>query len=281
VQTVFGWHVIKLLSITPAKMRPFDEVKAQIESDLKRQKAGQKFATTADQLQNLVYEQADSLQPAAKAINVPLRTSPLVTRSQAQAIALGNAKFVQALFSPDALQSKRNTDAIEVGPNALMAARVIEHRPAQPRPFDDVKEEIRRQLALRSASESAQAAGREKLALLEKGASDKQAGLAFSAPMTVTRNPSQQGVSPEALPRIFQVDATKLPKYVGATNERAGFSIYRVSKVIAPPPPDDTRLAAVSARISEQLGRELMSAYVASLKAKSDVKINQANLEKK
>ncbi len=62
VETDFGYHVIKLNAINPAKVRPFDEVKAQIEADLKRQKAAQKFAAAADQFQNLVYEQADSLR---------------------------------------------------------------------------------------------------------------------------------------------------------------------------------------------------------------------------
>jgi peptidyl-prolyl cis-trans isomerase D len=88
VLTDFGYHIIRLNSITPAKMRPFEEVKPQIENELKRQKAAQKFASAADQLQNLVYEQADSLQPAANALGLPLQTSPLITRSQAQAIAL-------------------------------------------------------------------------------------------------------------------------------------------------------------------------------------------------
>src|SRR5204863_2230147 len=111
VQTDFGYHVIKLNAIKPAKVKPFDEVKAQIETDLKRQKASQKFAAAADQFQNLVYEQADTLQGAAKALGLTVQTSPLVSRAQAQAIALGNSKFVQTLFSPEAVQSKRNTEA--------------------------------------------------------------------------------------------------------------------------------------------------------------------------
>ena len=69
-------------------MRPFDEVKAQIEADLKRQKAAQKFAAAADQFQNLVYEQADSLRGVAKALGLTVQTTPLVTRAQAQELAL-------------------------------------------------------------------------------------------------------------------------------------------------------------------------------------------------
>jgi hypothetical protein len=36
-----------------------------------------------------------------------------------------------------------------------------------------------------------------------------------------------------------------------------------------------------SARLTDQIGRELLNAYLGSLKAKSDVKINQTALERK
>ncbi len=216
MQTEFGFHVIRLVDVTPARVRPFDEVKAQIETDLKRQKTTQKFAAAADQFQNLVYEQADSLAPVAKALGLTVQTSPLVTREAAQQIAMGNAKVVQALLSPESIAAKRNTDAIEIGPNALMAARLIEYKPAAPRPFDDVKEEIRRQLVRQGAVELAQKAGREKLALLEQGKSDKGVGLTFSKAVPLVRNRPQPGFAADAVTRIFQVDATKLPRYVGA-----------------------------------------------------------------
>jgi peptidyl-prolyl cis-trans isomerase D len=280
VQSDFGYHVIRLNGITAATTRPFEEMKGQIETDLKRQRAAQKFAAAADQFQNLVYEQADSLQGVAKALNLPVQTSPLVTRTQAQAIAQGSAKFVQALFSQESLQAKRNTEAIEIGPNALMAARIVEFKPAAARPFDDVRDEIRRQLVRKAASETAQKVGREKLALLEQGKA-AEAGVTFGKPVTLMRNQAQPGFTPDAMTRIFQVDPAKVPQYVGAANERGGFSIYKVEKVIAPPPADAAKLGAVSARLGDQLGRELFSAYLGALKAKTEVKINQANLEKK
>jgi peptidyl-prolyl cis-trans isomerase D len=278
IQTDFGWHIIKLTSIRPGKLQSFDEVKGQIEQDLRRQQATRKFAESADQLQNLVYEQADSLQPVAKALNLTVQTTPLITRAQVQALAQNNAKFVQAVFSPESLQAKRNTEAIEVGPNALMAARVVEYKPASPRPFDDVKAEIRRQLERKAASDMAHQAGMEKLALLEQG---KDPGLTFAKPVVLTRNRPQAGFPPQALTMIFQADANKLPAYAGAANDRGGYSIYRVLRVIPAAAPDAAKLNAFSNRIGDQIGRELMSAYAASLKARAEVKINQANLEKK
>ena len=87
-----------------------------------------------------------------------------------------------------------------------MAGRVVEYKPAAPRAFDDVKEEIRRQLARRAATEMAQKEGREKLALLAAGKSDQEAGVTFGKPVTVMRNQQQPGFSPDALERVFQAD---------------------------------------------------------------------------
>jgi peptidyl-prolyl cis-trans isomerase D len=154
---------------------------------------------------------------------------------------------------------------------------VVEYKPASPRPFDDVKAEIRRQLERKAAGELAQAAGKAKLALLQQG---KEAGVTFGKPVTVARNQPQPGYPPAALAMIFQADATKLPAYAGSVNERGGYSVYRIQRVIASAAPDAARLTGFSDRVGEQMGRELAAAYVASLKAKADVKINQANLEK-
>ena len=116
-----------------------------------------------------------------------------------------------------------------------MAARIVEYKPAAPRPLADVADEIRRQLVRKGASEMAEKVGREKLALLEQGKTDKEAGVSFGKPRRrVLRNQMQPGVSPDALAQIFRVDPAQVPSYVGAGNERGGFSIYRVVKVIEP-----------------------------------------------
>ncbi len=282
VQTEFGWHVIKVTGERAAHTRSFDEVRPQIEAELKKQKAARKFAAAADQFQNLVYEQADNLAATAKALDLKVETTPgFVTRAQAQAIGLGSAKFAEALFSPESIQGKRNTEAIEVGPNALISGRIVEYKPAAPRPFDEVKDEIRQQLVRKAASELAQKAGQAKLAGLEAGKSDKELGLVFGKTLTVGRGQFQAGLPPDVLNRVFMVNPKRLPAYTGATNERGGFSIVRVLKVDTPAVADKARVDSASARLSAEVGRELFDAYLASLKAKTEVKINQAQLDKR
>jgi len=281
VQTDFGYHVIKVGGVAEAHIRPFDEVKGDIEAEVRRQKAAQKFATGAEQFQNLVYEQGDSLEPAAKQLGVKAQTTPLLTREQVQQLARGNAKFVQSLFAPESLQAKRNTEAIEVAPNTLMSARIVEHKAAAPRPFDEVRDAIRTQLARKAAAELAQRAGSEKVAQLSSGKSAKDVGLEFGKPVSLGRGQVQPGFTPDALGRIFQADASKLPAYIGATNEKGGYSIYRLDQVVTPKDADPQRLAAAQSRVGDQIGRELLNAYVASLKSRANVKIDQKALEQK
>jgi peptidyl-prolyl cis-trans isomerase D len=281
VQTDFGWHVIRVTGAKAATQRPFDEVKGTIEADLKRQRAQQKFQTAADQFQNLVYEQADSLEGVGKTLDIPVQTTGFVTKSQLQQLGRNSAKFADAVFSPASVQAKRNSEAIEIAPNTLMAARVVEYKPAAPRPFDEVKAEIRRQLERRMAADAAERVGRAKLALLQQGKSDKDASVTFARPIELARNQSGAGVPPDALLKIFQADPTKFPAYVTGTTPRGGFAIYRVTKVIEPTSLDEARLKLASERMGEQLGREFATAYLASLKSRADVKINQQQLEKK
>ncbi len=279
VETRFGFHIIKVTGITPAHVQTLDEVRGRIEASQRQQKAAQKFAAAAEQFQNLVYEQADSLAGTAKALDLKVETTPLLTRQQIEALAHGSAKFVQALFSPDSLQAKRNTEAIEVAPNTLMAGRILEYKPATPRPYADVEADIRKLLTHQAASELAQKAGRVKLALLDKGGAD--AGIDFGKPVTLGRRDAQPGFPAGALTAIFAGDPHKLPVYVGMPSESGDFSIYRVDTVIDAPAPEPAQIAAAGASTGTAIGNELMSAYLASLRADTEVKINDAVLEKK
>jgi peptidyl-prolyl cis-trans isomerase D len=134
----------------------------------------------------------------------------------------------------------------------------------------------------KAASELAQKAGAEKLALLQSGKPESAAaGLSFGKSVTVNRNQAQADLPPAALAKVFQADPAKLPAYASAVNEAGGYSIYKVVKVIDTPTPDTGKLGMASTRVGSEVGRELLTAYLASLKADADVKLNQAALEKK
>ena len=160
VESEFGFHIIRLTGVqqkdgkeerrsshilipAPGDVKPFEQMRDQIEADLKKQRATRRFGESADAFQNMVYEQSDSLKPAAEKFKLKIQTTGWITRAPGQELgALDNPKLIAALFSSDAVRNKRNTDAIEVAPGTLVSARVVEHQPATQRKFEEVNNDI-------------------------------------------------------------------------------------------------------------------------------------------
>ncbi|HET7364982.1 MAG TPA: peptidyl-prolyl cis-trans isomerase, partial [Burkholderiales bacterium] len=275
-QSEFGFHVVKLTGVQPGKGRPYDEVKKELGADLAKQKGQKKYAEAADQFGNMVYEQSESLKPVADKYKLQIQTTGWITRSARQELgALDNAKLLAALFSQDAIANKRNTDAVEVAPNTLVAARVVAHEPEAQRKFDEVKDEIADILRRQEAFKLAEKDGSAKLAQLQKG---DNAGLAWTAPKLVSRRDAQ-GLPGEVLRKVVAADVSKLPAYIGMPMGDAGYLLLRITKVVEGKPPTEDKQR--EARVAAAIGGAEFEAYLASLKGRADISINSANLEKK
>jgi len=275
-QSEFGFHVVRVTSVQAGKMRSLDEVRAELTSDLLRQKGAKRFAEAAETFTNMVYEQPDSLKPAAERFKLQIQTTGWIGKSARQELgALDHPKLLAALFSSDALLKKRNTDAIEVAPSTLVAARVVEHQPAAQRQFDEVKAEIAQLLRQREASELAYKDGVAKLEALRRG---EDPGVRWGPPRSVSRRDAQ-GLPMEVLRRVVAADVSKLPAYVGVPIPDAGYSLLRISKVTEAPARDPD--AKEVARAASLAGAAQFDAYVGGLRARADIAVNAANLEKK
>src|SRR3954466_9472486 len=219
-QSEFGFHVIRLTGIQEGKQRPLEEVRKELTAELARQKGQKKYSESAEAFSNTVYEQSESLKPAADKFKLQIQTTGWVAKTGGQELgALDNAKLLAALFSSDAIANKRNTDAVEVAPNTLVAARVVEHQPAAQRKFEDVKNDIAETLRGREAFKLAEQEGTATLEKLRKG---EDVQLAWSAPKLVSRRDAQ-GFPADLVRRVVAADVSKLPTYIGAPVEGAGY----------------------------------------------------------
>jgi peptidyl-prolyl cis-trans isomerase D len=292
VESEFGFHVIQLTGVrkqdgkeerrsshilitAPADAKPFEAMRSELEAEIKKARAQRRFNEAADAFQNMVYEQPDSLKPAAERFNLKIESSGWITRGgSGERGPLDNRKLLAALFSQDALRSKRNTDAVEAGPGTLVAARVLEHEPAAQRKLEEVKDDIAAMLRRQEAAELARKEGAAKLEQLRKGES---AGVKWSPAKTVSRR-DPQNLPLEVLRPVMSADATKLPAYVGLPVADAGYMLVRISKVIEGDPKQGGDPVPRAAALS---GASQYEAYVESLRKQADLSINQANLERK
>lgn len=276
VQTQYGYHIIRLDEVKPVKTTPLAEVRAQIVEEIRKPKSGKAFAEAADTFNNTVYEQFDSLQPAAEALKLTVQKSDWVSRAGGNANPLfNNEKLLEAIFSEQVLKNKHNTEAIEVQPNTLVSARVIEYRPPETLPFDEVREDVRQHLTAQKAVEMAEAEGRAALEKLRKGEAVK---LAWTPPRSVTLQ-SRQGLHPEGAQAVFGANVEKLPAYAAVGADQGRYVLYRISKVKDVTAVDPEQEKALGRQLAQMAGEEQFRAYVASLRERAEVKVDRTKLD--
>lgn len=272
VETDFGFHIIRVDEVKPATYKPFEAVRADIEREYRRQQAQKKFAEAAEQFTNTVYEQSDSLKPVADKLKLQIQTIDALTRdgvpSKPGVPQIFTPRLVQALFSDEAIKKRRNTEAIEVTPNAFVSARVVEHRPAAQRPLAEVRDQIRARVERQEAARLAREAGAAKLEALRKSPSD--AG--FSTTRTVSRA-APEGLPPGALNAIMQAPADRLPAFVGAELDGGAYAVFQVLSAKLPEKPDPERRRFQQRAWQQQAGAADDLAYLASLKSKHKAQV--------
>jgi peptidyl-prolyl cis-trans isomerase D len=276
VETTYGFHIVKLLAVQPGKVKPFEEVRPQLEKELRKQLAARRFAELSDQFSNVVYEQSESLKAAAELAKAAPRQSGWITRTSAEQ-PLNQPRLIGAIFSDEVLKDRRNTEAIEVAPGTVVAARVIEHKAATTQSFDEVRASIEKKLALREASHLAAFEGRRLLDELRQG---KAPAVTWTPAQLVSRREPKDLPEP-VLRQAFRLDAASLPAYAGTESPMGAYILLRVGKVVDAEAGAPEKSRALSEQIRSVLAQEVMQSYITSIRQKAGVKINKERLERK
>ncbi|BDT68544.1 peptidyl-prolyl cis-trans isomerase D [Comamonadaceae bacterium OS-1] len=272
VESDFGYHIIQLTDIRAPKQRSFEEMRPELEADLKNQQAPAKFAEAADAFTNGVYEQADSLKPVADRLKLNVQTASL-SRTPAPGAkgVLANAKFLNAIFSPDSIEKKRNTEAVETAPNQLVAGRITQYTAAHTLPFAEVKDQVRVRVVGARATELAKKDGLEKLAAWKAN----PGAATLSAPLLLSReNAQQQPV--QVVNAALRADLASLPAWVGTDLGEQGYAIARINKLVPRDVPAEALLKQGREQYSQGWAGAESRAYYNTLKERFKVKINVA-----
>ena len=268
VATDFGFHIIRLDGVRGGQSKPFEGVRAEIEVEVKKQLAQKKYADAAEQFTNTAYEQSDSLQPLIDKLKLKKQTATVQrTPAAGAAGALASVKLLGAVFGNDVLKNKRNTEAVEVGPNQLAAARVVQHHPARVLPLAEVLPRVRERVIAEQSATAARKLGEAKLAAL-RGGSD-----ATALPAAVVFSRASAQTQPRALvDAVLGADATKLPLWLGVDLGEAGYAVIRLLAV-KPPMPESPELTQLLPRYAQAWGAAEAQAYYNALKARYKVEI--------
>ena len=268
VQSDFGYHIIKLNEVV-GQAQGFDALKPQIRAELMYQKALAKFSEQAEAFSAMVYEQSNSLQPAADAYGVPVQKTEWLSYADG-AKFFKNDKLMTLVFTNEVLKDKRNTEAVEVSNNTLVSARVVDYKPSAPRSFDEVKGGIEDLLKIEKATKLAIDKGTSSLASLKAG--NAATGLDWISPVVVDRK-NAQGLTDLTMSNVFKIDTAKLPAYAGVADSQKGYLLIKVTAVNSKLADDEAKKTALL-DLRTAMASEYSSAYIASLKANKKIFVN-------
>jgi peptidyl-prolyl cis-trans isomerase D len=265
-----GFQIVKVTGVRGGSVKPFDEVKGQIEDLLKQQEAQKLFASNAEKFTNTVYEQPDSLDPAAKAFQLTKQTATVTRKPDPAQGPLASPKLLAAIFASDSIKGKHNTEAIEAGPSQLVAAHVVEYLPQRTRPLAEVREQVVDAVRKAEATAAAKKDGEARVAEAKK-----DAALVLGQPATVGRSDRTGAVPKEVTLAALKVDLSKGPAVVGVPLADGGYAAVRVLKSSTHAPDAQWKDAATYAYEDAEA-----QAVYDSLKARYKVKYNEERIAK-
>ena len=272
VESDFGYHIIKLTKVI-GEGGGFDAIKPQIKAELIYQKAQDKYAALAEDFSNKVYEQSSSLDVVSKKFNLPIQKTDWISRNESDKF-FKNEALMNALYSKESIKDRRNTEAIEVTPNNLISARVVDYKAQSTKPFAEVKKSIEDYLKFEAAKKLVATEGEAAL----KSVADASRKIDWQATVLVDRK-NTKGLSQAVTNHAYKMPTDKLPSYSGFVDGNNGYVIVKVSKVAFPNDDNEENKKEFASSYTEALSSEYLSAYLKGLKAKSSVSVNQKFFE--
>jgi len=281
VKTEFGWHVIQLVAVSPEVVRPFEEVRGDLEPELRRARVEKAFGDAQEQLDTLAFESAGQLESVAEQLKLPVRRIERFTRGGSLEFGASQV-LTEAVFSPDVLAG-REVRAVELEPGKVIAVKVASHVESRPRTLEEIRPLIvsatRLEKAQQLASDRADAVAAE----LKGGAAwdastktwQKPAPVSTWSPRLVRRDDMQ-------LPAELKTAAFKAPVPAGkpsygtarlGTGDTAVWIVTAVrSGTLATLSPDERQREFDQAR--ERAAMADATAYVSTMRANADVDVN-------
>jgi peptidyl-prolyl cis-trans isomerase D len=284
VQSPFGWHLVRVTEIRPETVRPFEEVRGDLERELRRQRAGEQLPAFATKLDDEAAA-GTPLEAAAGNLGVPVLKLAGIDRQgqneKKEAVAADRLApdILEAVFAAtrgDASLLRETRDG------RFFMFRVDEIRPARPRGLDEVRQVVADEWRKEQRAERAKARAEELRARITDAESFEAVAAAEAGTIRREVGPVSRsdqgylfGLGPEAVAALFATPAGAVARQ--AVPALDGSAVLLVDEVIAPAPEDGAREQARAA-LADQIRSDLLQQYEAALRRRYVVTVDQQAL---
>ena len=275
VRSDFGFHVIKLGEITTGGPLPLDQVRTELERELRDQKVESRYRELERKLSDALFD-AESMASLAESVGLELKTASGFTRNGGEPFG-SNQAVIDAVFAPGVFDEGMISDIVELDANRSAVFKVTQHHPAAQQPLEQVREQIaatlRSQKALEIVRQRAQQLEERLRAGADLVAAAQEAGAEVQPSATYARQ--SEDADPRVLEAIFRVGkpTDDQPTIGNAVSDEGDYAVFSVSAV-APGRPETIPLAERDAgklQLAQESGAADYTAFVLELERTADI----------
>jgi peptidyl-prolyl cis-trans isomerase D len=276
VKTQFGYHILKLVGIQPPSVKTFEQAKADLETEYRRNEAERLFNNAQDQLADAALQNATDIDTVAKKAGLAVQEVNNFSRRDGGG-ALGKVPAViEAAFSQDVLDG-RLSPIVEVEKGQGVVLKATDHKLPQQKPLEAVRTEVVAAWKKQRGMQLAQAAAAETVKRLNGGDSlesvAKSLGVPLQAPKFISRSdrdvPSEIGTALFTAPKPGQK-----PIYENVALANGDAAVLAFSAVREDPNAATTREADLQRQYAVHIASGEAQSYAAGARADSDVTLN-------
>jgi peptidyl-prolyl cis-trans isomerase D len=255
-----GYHIIWLRDINSGQTKPYAEVRDQLLKEALTADHDRMYSDVAGKMTDLTSQNPGSLEPAAQALQLQVKETPLFGHEGGQGIA-ANPKVIATAFSNDVLTSGNNSSLIDLSKTDSIVVRVDKHVPASPRPVAEVRDSIVQKILDERIAEAAHQKADVLVDRLSKGEDMATVAAAEHADVQtakeVQRVQQGPGVPQPVLTQAFVTPHPEngKPQYADVSLDHGTYAVLAVDKV------EGGDLSKLTADDRQQLYRQMMQVY--------------------
>jgi peptidyl-prolyl cis-trans isomerase D len=275
VRSDFGFHVIRLDEIEAGGPLPLDQVRAELERELRDRQADDNYRALQRQLSGALFDGL-SIEVIAEDAGLELRTVDEFTRSGGGPFG-SNQAVIDAVFAPSVLNDGVISEIVELDANRAALFKVVEHNPAAQQPFDEVSEQIERQLRADRALQMIRERAVRLQEALRAGADILEAAPEAGAEVQPAALYARQSDDADArvLDALFRArkPTNEQPTIGTAVTEEGDHAVFIVTAVV-PGRPESIPLAERDAgklQLAQEAGAADYTAFILELERTADI----------
>lgn len=283
VKSQYGYHIIRLDEVQSSKGRTLEEARADIEAQLRKDKAGERFGDAQEQIQQKLEQPGVDLSALAKDLNLQIGEVAQFERGKGGAPLGDSPELEEAVFSNAVLDEHKIGGPVAMGEDRLVVVKAISHKKPEPKPLATVRDEIVAAIRKEKGTQAAAAAAEAARAKLNAGTSFDD----VAKELGVTADPAHfVGREDPSVPSPIRDAVFKAPKPANGkpviravSLENGGSAVVAVSNVRTEPNPNPEDLERGKREVIQRHAQGDAVAYLDELRRSVSVSKNPKAFE--